>query len=93
MIAKFAVSAAIIAIGTGLANPQIAICPQAPEIRPAQMIYVGEDEPTKFDARRGDTVIVVMNSDGDHLARCNQIGGELIYNPFTLIFTCEDVDF
>ena len=81
-------------IGT-LAN----CCPlpakSADEIRPAQIITVGEDYEFRFDARHGDTVNVVMNPTGDFVARCNSMGGdaELIWNPFTEIATCEKVDF
>lgn len=63
------------------------------EIRPAQIIFIGESQKFGFDARSGDTVIVVMNPTGNILARCDHMGGELIYNPFTTIWTCEKVDF
>lgn len=76
-----------------------AVCPScdpAPEThqpRPAQVIYVPEDYDVPFDARSGDTIILILYPDGDPIARCLDYGGEPIYNPFTTIFTCEGVDF
>lgn len=67
--------------------------PSTQPARPAQVIFVGEDYNLPFDARPGDTIILVMTPDGNQLSRCNDAGGELIYNPFTLIWTCEGVDF
>lgn len=63
--------------------------------RPAQVIYVPETYNFQFDARRGDTVIVILNPDSESemLNRCDDMGGELIANPFTQIWTCESVDF
>lgn len=68
-------------------------CGQAVAPRPAQVIYVGEDYPAPFDARRGDTVIVVMDPAGDWVARCLDMGGEPTYNAATTIGVCEGVDF
>jgi len=67
--------------------------PVVPTARPAQVIFVGEDYNTRFNAVHGDTIIVVMKPAGDVVARCNDMGGEPVYNPFTLINTCEGVDF
>lgn len=61
--------------------------------RPAQVIYVGEEYVGGFDARPGDTVIVIMAPKGDVVARCDDMGGESIWNPYTSIATCEKVDF
>lgn len=62
-------------------------------IRPAQVIYVGEEYNARFAARPGDTIIVVMLPAGDPVARCNDMGGEPVWNPYTTISTCEGVDF
>lgn len=61
--------------------------------RPAQIIYVPEDYDVGFDARAGDTVIVIMYPDGAPVDRCFDMGGEPVYNPFTTILECDDVDF
>jgi len=65
----------------------------APTERPAQTIHVGEDQHFAFDARPGDVIIVTMNPDGDPVARCNDMGGEPIWSPWTTIYECDGVDF
>lgn len=67
--------------------------PPSLTVRPAQIIYVPEDYDVRFDARAGDTVIVIMYPDGAPVDRCLDMGGEPIFNPFTLIFECDGVDF
>jgi hypothetical protein len=67
--------------------------PPRPIERPAQVIYVPEDYDVPFLAEPGDTIIVIMYPDGDPVDRCNHMGGEPIFNPFTTIYTCEKVDF
>lgn len=67
--------------------------PPAEEARPAQHIYIGESYDTPFDARSGDTITVIMDPNGDPVTRCLDMGGEPIYNPHTLIYSCDDVDF
>lgn len=67
--------------------------PVIPPARSAQVIYVPEDYDVQFDARRGDTVVVIMYSDGAPVDRCQRMGGETVYNPFTLIYECDGVDF
>lgn len=66
-----------------------------PAPRPAQHIYVGEDYHTRFDARPGDTITLIMTPDSTEamLTRCDHAGGELIANPYTDIWSCDDVDF
>lgn len=83
-----------IALGIG-AIANFCPFPQPAEIRPAQVITIGEDYNFRFDARRGDFVIVVMNPRplSAMLNSCDEIGGELISNPFTKIWTCEGIDF
>jgi hypothetical protein len=61
--------------------------------RPAQVITIGEDYRWRFDARPGDTIIVVMDPVGEPIVRCDDMGGEPIFNPHTTIHTCEGVDF
>lgn len=61
--------------------------------RPAQTIYIPEDYNLPFDAQGGDTIILIMTPDAGWVDRCNDSGGEPIYNPFTNISTCDDVDF
>lgn len=79
------------------ASSIIAAPPHHPEIppitRPAQTIYVPEDYDVMFDARPGDTIIVIMYPDHDPVDRCLKRNGEPIWNPYTLIWTCEGVDF
>lgn len=67
--------------------------PPVPSARPAQHIYIGEGYDTPFDARSGDTITVILNPQSDPIERCNHMGGEPIYNPYTLIWSCDDVDF
>lgn len=80
--------------------PALPVAPPATpaaRTRPAQTIYVGEDYDVEFDARPGDYVIVIMfqdDSDGEGwVGRCNNMGGEPIFNPYTLIAECDGVDF
>lgn len=64
----------------------------APE-RPAQEIYIGEDYSYPFDAEPGDTIIEVMNPEGDMTLRCHNHGGELRQNPHTGLYLCWGIDF
>jgi hypothetical protein len=63
--------------------------------RPAQVITIPEEYAHQFNAQRGDRINVIMNPTGDIVGRCFDMGGdaELIYNPYTIIWTCEKVDF
>jgi hypothetical protein len=63
--------------------------------RPAQVITVPENYAHQFDARHGDIIILVMEprETQDMINTCEDMGGELIYNPYTIIWTCEKVDF
>lgn len=61
--------------------------------RPAQVVVIPEDYAYPFDAAHGDRLDLVMNPDGGQLARCDDAGGELIYNPWSLVWMCEGVDF
>lgn len=70
----------------------------ADQPRPAQHIVIPEFFPYHFNAERGDTITLVMLPDSANLGstwvdRCNDDGGEPIYNPHTDIATCDDVDF
>lgn len=67
--------------------------PPEPPARPAQHIYIPEDWNTPFDARPGDVITLIMVDDGNQLYRCDHSGGELIYNPYTTLWTCDGVDF
>jgi hypothetical protein len=67
--------------------------PVDPPERPAQEIYIGENYNFPFDAEPGDTIIEVMNPEGDMLLRCNNHGGELRENPHTGLFLCWGIDF
>lgn len=67
--------------------------PAQPPARPPQHIEVPEHYHFTFDARPGDDITVIMDPTGDPVARCLDMGGEPIYNPFTLISTCDKVDF
>lgn len=67
--------------------------PATPPERPAQHIYIDENWTTQFDARAGDVITLIMHDDGGQLDRCEHSGGELIYNPYTTIWTCDGVDF
>lgn len=80
-------------IGGALSVLVPAACDNEEPTRSPQVIYVGEDYNLPFDARPGDTIILVMTPDGHQLDRCNHSGGELIYNPHTLLWYCENVDF
>jgi hypothetical protein len=64
-----------------------------PAARPAQIIHIGEDFNAPFNAEAGDTIIVTMNPGDDWIARCNDMGGEPISNPFTNLNECDGVDF
>jgi len=61
--------------------------------RPAQIVHVGEHYDWGFDARPGDTVIVIMDPVGAPVERCLDMGGEPVVNPFTTITECDGVDF
>ena len=61
--------------------------------RPAQVIHIGEGFGARFDARPGDVIIVTMNPGADWVARCDDMGGEPIANPYTQINECDGVDF
>lgn len=70
----------------------------ADQPRPAQHIVIPEFFPYRFNAEHGDTITLVMLPDSANLGstwvdRCNDAGGEPIYNPYTDIATCDDVDF
>lgn len=70
--------------------------PAPPPERPAQVIWVGETFPTKFNAESGDTVNIIMNDDSeelDELNRCEDMGGRLERNPYTEVLICYNVDF
>ena len=69
-------------------------------VRPAQTIYLPQSFETwpgtpRFHADHGDFLIVIMDPAPIEvqLAWCNDTGGELIFNPFTDISTCEGIDF
>lgn len=66
---------------------------QETEPRPAQTIVIPENYNHRFIAEHGDTLIILMEPEGYIAQRCDHYGGELIYNEFTDIFTCEDADF
>lgn len=92
MIGRIAI--AIVSIAVGSCEPIDSI----DSIRPAQIITIPEDYNVQFDARPGDTVIEIMNlSSGrtidELIVKCENSGGELIYNPFTWIYSCEGIDF
>jgi len=63
--------------------------------RPKQVITIPESYGYQFDARHGDVINVIMEPTGDIKGRCFDMGGnaELIYNSYTIIWTCEKVDF
>lgn len=72
------------------------------QAEPGRTVYVPEDYPGTWNADHGDFVILIMTPGSDQgseadftlmVARCNQYGGEFIYNPYTRISTCEGVDF
>lgn len=67
--------------------------PADPIVRPQQVIYIDEAYPYHFTAEPGDTIILIMHPDATWIDRCNDAGGEPIYNPFTEIDECDDVDF
>lgn len=59
----------------------------------SHIIYISESL-GRFNADGDDFVIVVMNeSDQSAIDRCNDMGGEPIYNPRTAILYCEGIDF
>lgn len=96
MIGRIAL-VAISAIATNCDGPIDSI-DSIDSIRPAQIITIPEDYNVQFDARPGDTVIEIMNlSSGrtidELIVKCENSGGELIYNPFTWIYSCEGIDF
>ena len=86
---KFIIALALAGIGSCAGNSG------SVEIRPAQVITIPEDYDFRFDARNGDTVIVILNPRpiDEMLKSCDEMGGELIANSFTEIWTCEKVDF
>jgi hypothetical protein len=65
----------------------------APTAREAQTIHIGEGQEFPFNAQAGDVIIVTMNPAGDPIARCNDMGGEPLWNPDTNIYECDNVDF
>ena len=65
----------------------------APADRPAKVIHVGEHYAARIDARHGDVIIITMDAEGDWVTRCNDMGGEPIANPYTLVNECDGVDF
>ena len=56
-------------------------------------IVIPEDYEYRFNAEHGDRLDLIMNPDESWVSRCLNHGGEPIWNPFTLIATCEHVDF
>lgn len=54
-----------------------------------------EGDNARIDVSPPDRLDIVMIEDGGQLARCDQIGGELIYYPERSVarFVCEDVDY
>jgi hypothetical protein len=85
---------AIIGGAMALATAIPGCAPEAePAVRPAQTIHIGENRSGSFNAEAGDTIIVTMDDGGDWIARCNDMGGEPISNPFTLLNECDGVDF
>lgn len=84
---------AIAALGFSPICPHPVPPPHIEPVRPPQVIHLGEDQRFQFDARPGDTIILTMNPTGNIQERCNDAGGELIFNPYSIIFTCEKVDF
>jgi len=67
--------------------------PQASDIR-RLTITIPEHYPFQFNAESGDHIMVIMDPIGDPVQRCADMGGaELIYDPKTELYTCEDVDF
>lgn len=87
------------ALMTGLIglSTSIATCCDPPKDDPApappRLLYIGEGYNYQFDARPGDTLILVMNPDGGQLDRCNQAGGELIEYRENGLWYCENIDF
>lgn len=69
--------------------------PEAPAapVRPAQVITIPEGYSHNFTAEAGDTLNIIMTPDPAWVDRCRDMGGEGIFNPHTLIATCERVDF
>jgi len=61
--------------------------------RAEQIIHIPEDYDAQFTAEPGDTIIEIMYPTGDIAGRCDDHGGELVWNPNTDIYTCEGVDF
>jgi hypothetical protein len=68
-------------------------CTPPPPERPAQEIYIGEDYNYPFNAEAGDTIILVMNPEGDMNLRCNNSGGQLRQSAHTDLYLCWGVDF
>lgn len=65
-----------------------------PPARPAQHIYIPYEYDAPFDAQPGDTITLIMPAyETGWVALCDDAGGEPIYNPYTGIATCDDVDF
>lgn len=65
-----------------------------PALSGCRLITVPEIYPYPFNAESGDQVNVIMNPEGDIFQRCMDMGGaELIFDPYTQIYTCEDTDF
>lgn len=100
MIASLALAAGLL-VGSGagidpaptpLARAHAALAALA-TARPSQTIYVGEDYDAEFDARPGDVIIVIMHPTDGWIDRCDRMGGEPIWNPYTLIRECDGVDF
>jgi hypothetical protein len=91
-----------LALACALALPlPLAACHKSPtppaDARPAQTITIMEDYAYAFNAEKGDKLNVILypEQSGEDWpeARCRNMGGDPIYNPMTLIWTCEDVDF
>lgn len=89
---KHALIAGLVALGAHSCDDK-SDPPPAEPARPQQVILIPEDYSARFTAEAGDVLVLIMNPDGGQLERCDHYGGELIYNPYTLIYVCEYADF
>jgi hypothetical protein len=64
-----------------------------PALSGCKVVTIPEIYPYPFNVDAGDRLDVIMEPINDPTDRCDHMGGELIYDPSTNIFTCEGVDF
>lgn len=80
-------------------TPVLVTCAPVPVVEQAPIPVhwvVDEYDREPFDARHGDRVDVEMDPEGDVLARCEDMAGELIWTDdeaTSAHYVCEDVDF